>query len=186
MTKRIHNVTKWKKLENSKGIAHEGMPNRLIRIDFNTMLPTAVMLVGEGDKHTFLGMVSGLDAIEFRAPTELVHVIADSEGEVWYFTNDGRKVAGDVSDQVTFTDIMSREKRNPQQDLMMWQMQQNAKRREQSLLAEIQRRDADEAERQRVKDEADATAAAAAAAEEAAAATAKAATEAAAKVPAGA
>lgn len=183
MTKRIHNVTKWKKLENGKGFAFTGMPNRLIRVDFNTMLPTAVMLVGEGDKHTFLGMVEGLDAIEFRAPNERVHVIADSEGEVWYFTNDGRKIANDVSEQVPFTDIMSREKRNPQQDLMMWQMQQNARRRELQLLSEIQRRDEAEAQRQRVQDEADATAAAAAAAETDAAAKAKAAKEAAAKVP---
>lgn len=170
MTKRIHNVTKWKQLHSGKGLQNEGLPNRLVRIDFNTMLPTAVMLV-DGEKHAFLGMVEGLDAIEFRAPKGLVHIVADSEGEVWYFTNDGRKIANDVSEQVTFTDIMTREKRNPQQDLMMWQMQQNAKRRELQLLAEIERRDEAIAERE-AEDaaaaqlaEAEAAAAAAAAAE---------------------
>lgn len=185
MTKRIHNVTKWAKLGVGQVLELDGDAGRLVRLELNTSERTIVMLE-DGEKLTFLATVDGLEAIEFNSPRPRVHIVCDSEGEVWYFTNDGRKIAGEHPDAVSFTNVMTREKRNPQQDLMIWNMQQNVLRRERQLQVEIERRQAVEAEleaQRAAAEEAASTAAAAAAAEEAAAAAAAKAAAAAAKVP---
>lgn len=183
MVVRVHNLTKWKRLKAGAVLELPGGEGRKVRVEFNVTMPTVVYLV-HGDKMTLIGRVDGLDAVEFSAPQGDLHLACDGEGDVWYFTNDGVTYANDVSDQKPFTSIMRREQRNPQQDLMMWQMQQNARRRELQLLAEIQRRDEAEAERvaqEKAAEEAASAAAAAAAAEQAAAEAATKAAEAAAK-----
>lgn len=186
---RVHNLTKWKKLNPGAELQLPGGEGRTVRVEFNVTYPTVVHLVrGKGDdmKFVLVGRVDGVDFVEFTAPEGDLRLNCDSEGEIWYFTNDGQVVANDVSDQKHWTNIMTREQRNPQQDLMIWQMQQNAKRREHQLQAELLRMQEREAEREAqeaAKAQAEATAAAAAAAEQAAAAAAKAAAEAAAKVP---
>lgn len=182
---RVHNLSKWKKLNPGGDIVLPGEGGRTVRVDFNVILPTPVHLIrGRGDdaKLIFVGLVEKLDFVEFTAPEGEIRLVCDSDEPVWFFTNDGVVVANDVSEQEHWTKIMTREQRNPQQDLIMWQMQQNAKRREQALQAEILRMQEREAERE-AQAQADAAAASAAAtaaaAEEVAAAAAKAAKEAA-------
>lgn len=186
---RVHNLTKWKLLNAGAELVLPGTEGRSVRVEVNVTMPTVVhLLSGDDDnlKLTLIGRVDGLDFVEFTAPQGDLRLTFDTEGEVWYFTNDGKVTAHDVSDQKHWTNVMTREQRNPQQDLMMWQMQQNAKRRERELQAEIarmQEREADRLAQEAALAEAEAKASAAAKAEQEAAAAAKAAAEAAAKVP---
>lgn len=186
MVVRVHNLTKWQQLQPGAELRLPGDGGRSVRVDFNVTMPTVVYLLhGEG-KMTLIGRVDGLDSVEFSAPQGNLVLVCDSEGDVWFFTNDGVVFANDVSDQTHWTNVMTREQRNPQQDLIMYQMQQNAKRRERELLEEIARRDEREAERvaaEAATAAAEAAAAAAAAAEQAAAEAAAKAAEAAAAAP---
>lgn len=186
---RVHNLSKWVQLKPGAELQLPGGEGRTVRVDFNVTCPTVVHLVrGQGDKMKFIliGRVDGVDFVEFTAPEGDLRLNCDSEGEIWYFTNDGQIVANDVSDQTHWTNIITREQRNPQQDLMIWNMQQNAKRREQQLLEQLaimQDRQAEADAAAAAQAEAEAAAAAAAKAEQEAAAAAKVAAEAAAKVP---
>jgi hypothetical protein len=135
MVVRIHNVSKWAALQPGDILELRGLDRRRVRVEFNCPAPTRIDVV-EGDKPTFLAIVQGYEVVEFTAGAE-VHLVATSEDEVWYFTNDGDQIAVERPEAVSFTKIASRRARNPDLELMMFKMEQNISRRTAALEAEL-------------------------------------------------
>lgn len=124
MVVRIHNPTKWARLEQGQMLALPGAGSRKVRLELNCSAPTHVMLQeGEGGQTFFLAVVDGMEVIEFAAGPD-AFVICTTDGEVWYFTNDGDAGSYEVPNAVSFAKIANRRSRNPQLEMMMWKMEQ--------------------------------------------------------------
>lgn len=136
MVVRIHNVGKWAVLKAGDMLELNGVEGRRIRVEFNCPAPTRIDAI-EGDKATFLAVVQGHEVVEFVAGAQ-VHLVATSEDEVWYFTNDGQEVAAVRPEAVSFTKIASRRARNPELERMMFKMEQNMQRRMDAQFAELE------------------------------------------------
>jgi len=136
MVVRIHNVGKWQLLPVGEVLRLQGLQRRKVRVEVNCEAPTRFDVI-EGDKGTFLAVVTGYDILEFSISAQ-AHVVATSEGEVWYFTNDGDQIGSDMPEAVSFATVMNRETRNPELELMMWKAEQNMKRRLDMQMAEIE------------------------------------------------
>lgn len=78
-------------------------PGRKVTIEFNAEVATRVGWVADGsEKDVLLGIFAGREDIEFR-PNGAGVVTVQSEGEVWYYTNDGDvNVAGDGLEQSSY------------------------------------------------------------------------------------
>lgn len=137
MVVRIHNTDKWAELKPGEVLKLTGDGFRLIRVQVNCSYPTAFHVV-EDDRPVFLAVVQGHETLEFSAGAsgEPVHLVATSEGEVWYFTNDGDRDAFHNENAVSFTKIANRRARNPELERMMFKMEQNMTRRMALLEAE--------------------------------------------------
>ena len=141
MVKRLHNLSKWRELKAGDGIEFVGERDRRVRIEFNTETATRLHLVhGDDDdtQVTFVTVVEGFDVVEFTAPGNCV-LAATSDGEVWYFTNEGDVEATDRQ-AVSFTKVMNRRARNPELERMMWKMEQNIAARMSVMEAELEAR----------------------------------------------
>lgn len=113
MTIRILNPRDWAKLETGFAIPMNGEAARIVKIEFNTSGPAAIHMSYDGvpdengvvpEASTFLGMVNGLDKIEVVAdPGSLI--VATSEYEVWYCTNEGQFVGIPTPDD-KFTELI--------------------------------------------------------------------------------
>lgn len=134
MVVRLHNMGRWAVLKPGDVLQLNGLPRRKVRVEFNTEAPTRIDLVEPGNVVTFLAVVSGHEVVQFTAGAEC-HLVASSDGEVWYFTNDGDQI-GTQFQNVSFTKIATRRARNPQMEMMMFKMQQNIDRRLAALAAE--------------------------------------------------
>lgn len=136
MVVRLHNLSKWRCMEPGKGLDFLGDAPRKVRVEFNTEQPTRIDLVhGEDDdtQVTFLAVIMGMETVEFVAPVG-TYLAATSDGEVWYFTNEGDDIATD-REEVSFTKVMNRRSRNPELERMMFKMEQNMNAR-MALMAE--------------------------------------------------
>lgn len=136
MVVRIHNLTKWSPLKPGDVLELKGLASRPVRIEVNTETTTRLDWI-EGEKGTFLAVVNGYEVVEFVAGPE-GHLVATSEGEVWFFTNDGDQVATARPEAVSFTKIATRRARNPELERMMYKMEQNMNRRMAAQQAEIE------------------------------------------------
>ena len=141
MVIKIHNVTKWSELKPGEALTlrgQEGQP-RKVRVELNCVAPTRVDLV-EGDGSVwFLGTVEGFEVVEFSTEAAEAQLVPTSEGEVWFFTNDGDQIAVDRSMEAeSFTKVMQRRVRNPQLEAIEWKMRQNMERRFAQQAAELE------------------------------------------------
>lgn len=165
MVTRIFNTSKWTMLPAGKGLDFEGDHARVIEIEVNCPAHARLDAV-DGKNITFLWAGQGYQKIQFRASERTVLGIT-SEDDIWYYTVDGDQYAVDKPQAVSFVDIeavLGREKRNPQQDYILWQMQRNAREREEALLAEYDAMAAERDAANAARAEAEAKAAEAAAA----------------------
>lgn len=135
MVVRIHNTGKWSQLKAGDILELTAMQRRKVVLHVNCPAPTRFDVI-EGEKATFLAVVQGLEVLEFSAGPE-AHVVATSEDEVWFFTNDGDQHASERPEAVSFTKIASRRTRNPELEHMMFKMEQNMSRRLTALAAEM-------------------------------------------------
>lgn len=141
MVVRLHNLSKWRVLKAGDAIAFAGEQDRKVRIEVNCEFPTRFDVVhGDGDRTsvTFLAVVVGMETLEFTAPGE-TYLTATSDGEVWYFTNEGDQTATDRKAQ-SFTKVMNRRSRNPDLERMMFKMEQNTMRRLAMMAEEVEAR----------------------------------------------
>lgn len=124
MTIRITNPKDWDELLPGQTILIGGEGERNVKIEFNTSADTVFHLLWEtADEATgdvklhkvFLGYLRGNDKVEFSAGPQ--HWLeATSDGEVWYFTNDGQYVAvnplvGPDGEGVNFTKLLGEQTR---------------------------------------------------------------------------
>jgi len=134
MVVRIHNLSKWSRIEPGNVLHLEGDHLRKIRVEVNCVEPTAFHVL-EGDEPVFLAVVQGHQLLEFAA-AGTVDLVPSTDGDVWYFTTDGG-IDATESIEASFTTIASRKARNPQLELMMWKQEQNMRRREAALAEEL-------------------------------------------------
>lgn len=142
MVVRLHNVNKWQRLSPGEVLSLPGPLDqpRKVRLEVNCVEPTRFDVVSGpagAEEHFFLAVVTGYQVLEFSVPGD-VKVVPTTDGEVWFFTNDGDSIASKNVQAVPFTKIASRRTRNPDLELMMFKMEQNQKRREAALRAEMQ------------------------------------------------
>lgn len=128
MTVRLFNLDKWARLEPGNILELVANDTRRIRLEFNCPAPTRIDVLGADDSVTFLAVVEGHQVVEFYG-NATTHVIATSDDDVFYFTNDGENVATDSPDAVSFVKIAGRRERNPELERMMFKLEQNMMRR---------------------------------------------------------
>ena len=123
---RLHNVEKWFTIAEG-GTLNFGNPNpRRVRVDVNAPHESRLFYVDGEGKMTFLASVIGRDVIEFRAYGEFALIC---EGpEVWIYTIDGEDVSYKNDAAETFTKIWDRRPRNPELELIQYQMHRNQER----------------------------------------------------------
>jgi hypothetical protein len=137
MVIRLHNVTKWDVLQPGQVLQLPGDDGhaRKIRLEVNCPSPTRFDIMSDGTM-CFLAVVEGLETLEFTG-SGTVEVSATADSEVWYFTHDGTDSAVEIEDAKSFVKIANRRTRNPQQELMMFKLEQNMKRREAAQAEEL-------------------------------------------------
>lgn len=137
---RLFNTSKWTKLRAGDVLELPGDDIRNVVVQVNTEAPTRVDVFFGAEPSVFLGVINGLETIEFTAEREC-YLSFTSEGEVWYFTNssEGNRSSevGDGLQASSFTKIATRRTRNPELELMMFKQQQNARRNEAKQRAEL-------------------------------------------------
>lgn len=135
MVVRLHNVTKWKCLKPGEMLSLRGSQPRRVRVEVNCVAPTRFDIVAPNGVPVFLAVVQGLETLEFSAGAD-TNLVPTSEDEVWFFTNDGDHTASPTR-SASFTKLATRRERNPQLELMMFKQEQNMRRREARMAAEI-------------------------------------------------
>lgn len=118
MAIRIRKLSSWKQLVPGKVL--EPLIDTSLRkmtVQFNTEQPTRIGWVTEGaaePRDILLGIVNGLETIEFRPPGPGV-ITVQGEGEVWYQTDDGEStVANDGNDQESYVKLLEPKDRSQQ------------------------------------------------------------------------
>lgn len=142
MVLKVHNVTKWRVLEPGQVLTLTGADGeaRKVRVELNCVEVTRVDWVAADGRVWFLGIVHGYEVVEFTTYDGDSQLVFTTEGDVWYFTNDGDQVGVDRSmESESFATVMQRRARNPQLELMLWKMNQNIERRLAQQAAEIER-----------------------------------------------
>lgn len=128
MVVRIHNASKWSRLEVGHMLELPGTDEvRKVRLEVNCPAPTRLDVI-IADKPVFLAVVQGYEVVEFSAAGTVV-LSADSESDVFYFTNDGDQIAVDRPLAVSFAKVATRRARNPELEMMMFKAEQNIQRR---------------------------------------------------------
>ena len=136
MVVRIHNLDKWRMIETGEVLELAPGPLRKMRFEVNCEHPTRFD-VKTPDALTFIAVVQGYEVLEFTAG-EGAALVPSSEGEVWYFTNDGDQIAtGASAEAVPFTRIMQRKARNRELEFMMMKAEQRMNRRMTEQAGEI-------------------------------------------------
>lgn len=129
---RILSVYDWEKMEVGEAMAFKtDLPDqRPVRIRVNAPSPAELWIEqGRGANENnvmFLAVVHGLDEIQFHAQGDFT--LFSTGGEVWFHTLDGER--GDVEpvDDTSFTAIVTRRVRNPEQEIMELRARQNMER----------------------------------------------------------
>lgn len=108
MTIRIFKLSDWALLPPNEDLRLLlDNPGRKVTIQFNTVLPTRIGWQVEGSEQSvLLGVIDGLEDVEFR-PNGPGVVTVESEGEVWFYTDDGgQTVAGDGDEERSFVKLL--------------------------------------------------------------------------------
>lgn len=118
MAIRIRKLSSWKQLQSGQVL--EPLIDTSLRkmtVQFNTEQPVRIGWVTEAEKEPrdiLLGVVHGLETIEFRPPGPGV-ITVQGEGEVWYQTDDGEStVANDGNEQESYVKLLEPKDRSQQ------------------------------------------------------------------------
>lgn len=170
MAQRIHNLSKWRFLEEGKGMAFTSDKQRMVVLDVNCPQETAFYVLQKkedvaSDPETILDEDGGReknreflpyedrdrDSVltflglasgrdRFEFGVEGSFELIVEGGSAYIYTADGEVHATHVVAPVIFTRIANRRQRNPHLEMMMYRERMNRERFERDLLAEIDRR----------------------------------------------
>lgn len=130
MTLKLKNLSKWQELpaDMSLMLRGNGDAARRITVNLNTDAPMRFVAIEHGVEY-FLGVIDGLDAIEFSAEG-LVELSAEGDGAVWYWSDDGDVHSHEHPDDMRlFVKPMTREQRSPEMEIMAQKMKAREDRR---------------------------------------------------------
>lgn len=135
---RLHNINKWFEVGMGKSI-HFGNPNpRPVRLDVNAPVATALYYVDGNGEMTFLARVEGRDVIEFTTYGEF-SISVDDDKLVSIYTIDGEDLSFRIPDAVKLTKLAERRARNPEIEMMQYQMNRNIQERLNAVRDEMER-----------------------------------------------
>lgn len=138
MVKRLDNLSSWKEWKAGDALLVGGFSAHKVVLDVNTETDAAfvvIMPAGDSEAIVPLGTVCGMDRFQFTAPVG-AEVRVTSEGAVWFFTDEGDHITFEALGQ-SFVRLATRRERNPQLEMMLFKQDQNAKRRETAMAAEV-------------------------------------------------
>lgn len=121
----LHNVSKWKLLAIGEVLEFHSAGSKTVEV--NCEQPTRFDLTDGGENSTFVGVAIGLEKIKVVV-REGAELAATSDGEVWYFTNEGDQTGSDRKG-VSFTKMMSRRTRSSQLEKMLQLQAMNFERK---------------------------------------------------------
>lgn len=168
MNQRIHNLSKWQVISESEGIRFPGRP-RTVVLDVNCPGERAFYIarhrddiqedverisdkeagrkrpdeIGPEDKGAvviaFLGLARGRERFEFGVEGSFDLLVEG--GDAFVHTFDGLDTATRIESPEIFTRVANRRKRNPELEMMQYQMRLNQERMMSELRHELDRRD---------------------------------------------
>lgn len=146
MSQRIHNLSKWVRLGEGKGLSFAKAKRRTVVLDVNCPSQVAFYVLHDGvvegmedgEGPLFLGVAEGRDTFEFGVDGGFT-LLAEG-GEAYVYTADGQQIETRIVSPVVFTRIANRRQRNPQLELMQYRMRLNQDARMKALEAEAERR----------------------------------------------
>ena len=129
MVVRLFNPSRWALLSGAF-VVLGSEPHRVV-VDVNAETDARFDVVTADGQAIFLATVKGMERLEFTAgPGD--QLVATSEGEVWYFTDEGDSIAVETFGE-SFTRIATRRERNPQLEMMEFKMRENERRMQAKL-----------------------------------------------------
>lgn len=120
---RMYNLDKWSRLEENHVANFESTLPRRVRLDVNAPFPVRLYVHDTEGVSTFLALVHGRDVLEFAVSGEFG--VGVEGGDVWLHTIDGEDFSFAIPDAVTFTKLVERRTRNPEVEMMRYQMERN-------------------------------------------------------------
>lgn len=128
MTQFLYNLKKWKRFTEGE-VLHYSNPNpRTVRLEINAADTVRLFIADPpGADAEFMAVVYGRDTIEFSADGPF-DIVLDG-GDCMLYTNDSTDWQVDTVDFQSFTRVVERRVRNPEQELMMFMAHQNMERR---------------------------------------------------------
>lgn len=143
---RIFNVDKWTVVEPGHRLDFPGERARQVRLECNSQDVSNLYLIDAEGEVFFLARVCGRDTIEFVSGGKFSISVAD--GPCSIYTVDGTTCGYTVEAPESFTRIVERRVRNPEQEYMMNMMMRNMEKRLASQAGEL-REQYDRRERER-------------------------------------
>ncbi|RWM79348.1 MAG: hypothetical protein E5X86_12625 [Mesorhizobium sp.] len=138
MSIKLDNLSDWHPLSGSIVLRASDDRARRVRVYLNCLEPTPLFVVQAGAPARFLAtMPAGLETLEFVARGE-VEIGADTVDRVVYYQATETEKMWFDGDGATFTTIHERAPRNEALEWVQFQAEQNQKRMEAALRAEMQ------------------------------------------------
>lgn len=138
MTIKLNDLTRWNELSSGSAIGFRDGPMRRVRLSLNCIEQTVFYIKPENGDLRFLTTVpAGLSVIEFRASGAFA--VGPEEGGAVYWQCAEDEPTAVETDGESFTTIAMRPARNLELERVMFVQEQNARRREAALLAEVER-----------------------------------------------
>lgn len=131
MVIKVRDPLRWVKLPDGEVISLEGEGRRPVRLEVNAVTDASFQAVYPDGTVVFLAAFKGMDVIEFIADGPM-EVWVTSEGEVHFYTDDGRNIAF-VDDGQSFTKPPQRRSDSEQLIYMQGLMLANMERRNAEL-----------------------------------------------------
>ena len=125
----LHNLDKWVSVEKDKYLAlgaqyrnARAIGPRRVALSVNAPYPTRLYLVGEDGEVDFLAKVDGLEELNFTA-AGVLKIMPD--GDCKFYSRELEQTSVVIPDAQAFVKIATRRQRNPELELMEYQMNRN-------------------------------------------------------------
>lgn len=131
MVVKLNSIARWLALDPKNGISFDGEQDaeRLFRIEFNCEAVTTFYVVQGKSERLLVTLQPGIETVEFYIAGDFTIFSDGGEGAVLFWCADYEPAFVEVVDPEIFTQIMTRQKRNPELEEMLYRAQLNMERR---------------------------------------------------------